>query len=59
MRFTGLFLVGSVGDPDPEADPYVFGPPGSESVSTRYGSGKNSKKNFHSSCFQTFLFFYL
>jgi hypothetical protein len=29
---------GSVGDPDPQ-DPHVFGPPGSGSISQRYGSG--------------------
>jgi hypothetical protein len=28
----------SVADPDPQ-DPYVFGPSGTGSVSTRYGSG--------------------
>jgi len=27
----------SIADPDP--DPYVFGPPGSRSISKRYGSG--------------------
>jgi hypothetical protein len=41
-------VVGSVGDPDPEPDPYpqdphVFGPPGSESISQRYGSGSGSR----------------
>ncbi len=30
-------VVCSVGDPDPQS-PYVFGPPGSRSVSQRYGS---------------------
>jgi hypothetical protein len=30
---------GSVGDPDPEPDPHVFGPPGSGSINQRYGSG--------------------
>ncbi len=30
----------SVGDPD--QDPYVFGPPGSGSISQRYGSGSGS-----------------
>ncbi len=30
-----LILPSSVGDPDPN----VFGPPGSESISQRYGSG--------------------
>ncbi len=29
----------SVADPDPDSDPYVSGPPGSGSISTRYGSG--------------------
>jgi hypothetical protein len=31
----------SVWDPDPQ-DPHVFGPPGSESISQRYGSGSRS-----------------
>jgi hypothetical protein len=40
-------LVSSVADPDPNPDPkdpYVFGPPGSESgsISQRYGSGSGS-----------------
>jgi hypothetical protein len=29
-------------DPDPEPDPHVFGPPGSGSISQRYGSGYGS-----------------
>jgi hypothetical protein len=29
----------TVGDPDPALNPHVFGPPGSEPVSQRYGSG--------------------
>jgi hypothetical protein len=33
-------LSSSVADPDP--DPHVFGPPGSESTSQRYGSGSGS-----------------
>jgi hypothetical protein len=33
--------VGSVPDPDPP-DPHVFGPPGSVSVSKKYGSGSGS-----------------
>ncbi len=33
-----------VADPDPQ-DPYVFGPPGSWSISTRYGSGSGSSCN--------------
>ncbi len=32
-------ILGSVPDP---ADPHVFGPPGSKSVSQRYGSGSGS-----------------
>jgi hypothetical protein len=48
-------------DPDPP-DPHVFGPPGSGSISHRYGSGsgsgslsscKNSKKNIDSYYFVT------
>ncbi len=35
-----LWTKKSVGDPDP----HVFGPPGSKSVSQRYGSGFGSKK---------------
>jgi len=31
-----------VGDPDPQNDPHVFGPPGSESVSQIYVSGSGS-----------------
>ncbi len=36
--------LGSVADPDPNtdpdpSDPYVFGPPGSGSISQRHGSG--------------------
>jgi len=32
-----------VGDPDPDPqDPHVFGPPGSRSISQRYGSGTGS-----------------
>ncbi len=34
-------LTYSVGDPDPQ-DPHVFGPPGSGSISRRYGSGSFS-----------------
>ncbi len=34
-------LDSSVGDPDPQ-DPHVFGPPGSGSISQRYGSGSRS-----------------
>jgi hypothetical protein len=44
---------GSVADPDPYPYPYVFGPPGSGSISTRYGlkndanvASKSKKKNF-------------
>jgi hypothetical protein len=31
----------SVADPDP-SDPYVFGPPGSGSISQKFGSGSES-----------------
>ncbi len=31
-------LVRSVANPDPNPDPYVFGPPGSGSISQRHGS---------------------
>jgi hypothetical protein len=34
-------LFRSVADPDP-SDPCVFGPPGSGSISQRYGSGSGS-----------------
>ncbi len=33
-----ILAVTSVGDSDPEPDPQVFGPPGSGSMSQRYGS---------------------
>ncbi len=33
-------LCSSVGDPEP--DPHVFGPPGSGSISQRYGSGSGT-----------------
>ncbi len=41
------YVFGSVGDPDPEPDqipkdPHVFGPPGSGSISQRYGPGSGS-----------------
>ncbi len=38
---------GCVVDPDQEPDPqdpHVFGPPGYESISTRYGSGSGSRQ---------------
>jgi hypothetical protein len=35
---TGKLIVSSVADPDP-LDPHVFGPPGSGSISQRYGCG--------------------
>ncbi len=49
----------SVAYPDPAPDPYVFGPPGSGSISTRYGSGsgyfyhqaKTIRENLNSYCF--------
>ncbi len=34
-----FLLSDSVGNPDPEPDPPVFGPPGSRSIIQRYGSG--------------------
>ncbi len=37
-----LLVTNSVADPDP-SDPYVFGPPGSGSVSQMYGNGFSSK----------------
>jgi hypothetical protein len=46
-------VLGSVADPDPE-DPYVFGLPGSGSISMRYHFGssrENSKKTLDSYCF--------
>jgi hypothetical protein len=33
------YLNYTVADPDPNPDPYVYGPPGSGSISHRYGSG--------------------
>jgi hypothetical protein len=36
------FQQADVNVADPEPNPYVFGPPGSGSVSTRYGSGSVS-----------------
>jgi hypothetical protein len=42
-----FFDVGnSVADPDPP-DPHVFGPPGSGSISQRYGSGSGSGSFYH------------
>jgi hypothetical protein len=39
-----VIVLTSVGDPDPYLqDQHVFGPPGSESISQRYGSGSASK----------------
>ena len=65
VQHPDLRFLTSVADPDP-SDPYVFGPPGSGSISQRYGSGsfnhlsKISKKNLDSCCFVTsFLAFYL
>jgi hypothetical protein len=46
--FVGL-PKGSVGDPDSEPDPqdpHVFGPPGSGSISQRYGSGSGFTTKF-------------
>jgi hypothetical protein len=39
----------SVGDPDPQ-DPHVFGPPGSGSISQKYGSGSGSGSTESKSC---------
>jgi hypothetical protein len=42
-KFAGFYT--SVADPDPNpdpSDPYVFGPPGSGSISQWYGSGSRS-----------------
>jgi hypothetical protein len=39
---TFFFLVTSIADPNPDPDPHVFGPPGSWSISQRYGSGSGS-----------------
>jgi hypothetical protein len=41
-KCTFLLVQGSVGDPDPEPDPHVFGLPGSGSICQRYGSGSGS-----------------
>jgi hypothetical protein len=30
-------------DPEPDTDPHVFGPPGSGSISQRYGSGSGAR----------------
>jgi hypothetical protein len=61
IYMTGMVcLFSSVPDPDPP-DPHFFGPPGSGSISQRYGSGsgsvgillsasKNSEKNLDSYC---------
>jgi hypothetical protein len=35
-------LYTSVGDPESDPDPHVFGPPGSRPISQRYGSGSGS-----------------
>ncbi len=39
MVAAASYLQLSVEDPDPELDPHVFRPPGSGSMSQRYGSG--------------------
>ncbi len=42
------WLRPSVADPDPDpSDPYVFGPPGSGSVSQRYKAGSGSGPFYH------------
>jgi hypothetical protein len=54
----GLLLFSS-SVPDPNPDPHVFGPPGSQFISQRSGSGsfyqqaKKVKKNLDSYCFVT------
>ncbi len=40
QSINSLGVIGIVGDPDP--DPHVFWPPGSGSISQRYGSGSGS-----------------
>jgi hypothetical protein len=55
--------ISIVADPELDPDPYVFGPPESGSISTRYGSGsgsfyhqaKKNKKNLNSNCLLTSL----
>jgi hypothetical protein len=47
-----LFTKSSVADPDPNqdldpSDPYVFGPPGSGSGSTRQNFGSGSVSSYH------------
>ncbi len=43
-----LIVCSSVADPDPDPpDPHVFGPPGSESTTQRYGSGSGSGSFYH------------
>ncbi len=39
LNFTSLLVGSSVADPDPNPDPYFFGPPGSGSIGQSYGSG--------------------
>ncbi len=42
LQTVNAMVESSVADPDPNPDPpdpHVFGPPGSESISQRYGSG--------------------
>jgi hypothetical protein len=43
---SGMVFVVLCSVPDPEADPHVFGPPGSGSISQRYGSGSESGTGF-------------
>jgi hypothetical protein len=55
-RRRGKLENSSVADPDPNPNPHDFGPPGSGSISQRYGSGsscKNSKENLDSCYFVT------
>jgi hypothetical protein len=40
-------MKSSVADPDPNPDPHIFEPPGSGSISQRYGSGFGSGSFYH------------
>jgi hypothetical protein len=46
IAYVGYIHLISVADPDP-SDPYVFRPPGSGSISQRYGSGSGSGYFYH------------
>jgi hypothetical protein len=51
---TNKQVLTSVADPDPK-DPYVFGPPGSGSISQRYGSGSFYHQNIKKTLISTVL----